>query len=205
MKVFMFAPVYRKDSLNKKLIRIAHEYVSSLPGHDAELVEFNEFPMPLYDGDIETSTGIPEGILRLAEKIKAADALIFSSPEYNGGIPGVFKNAIDWLSRMNPVPLEGKQCFLMTATPGSLAGARGNHHTRWPFQILFAHVFPNYFGLARADQAFDDNGKFKDPKQLERMKQNLNEFLAYASRKETPFDSLDIFIEEQKHSQPSQH
>ncbi|MNK01103.1 FMN-dependent NADPH-azoreductase [compost metagenome] len=205
MKIFMFAPVYRKDSLNKKLIRLAHEYVESLPGYEAELREFNDFKMPLYDGDIEVNEGIPQGILELAEKIKAADAIIFSSPEYNGGIPGVFKNAIDWLSRMNPVPVEGKQFFLMTATPGSLAGARGNHHTRWPLQILFAHVYPKYFGVPRADQAFDENGKFKDKKHEAQMQKLLLEFLTYASRKETPFDNLDVFIEEQKHSHPSQH
>jgi len=201
MKVLMFAPVLRSGSFNKKLIRIAFDYVESIPGFEPELIEFNDYNMPLYDGDVETSEGIPATTMKLAKKIQEADAIIFSTPEYNGGIPGVFKNAIDWLSRLDPVPLTGKQMFLLSASPGSLGGARGNFHTRWPLQVLFAHVYPDYFGLARADQAFDEDGKFKDPKNQERLQKIISEFLIYASREETPFNALDIFLEEQKHSQ----
>ncbi|HWU41827.1 MAG TPA: NAD(P)H-dependent oxidoreductase, partial [Bdellovibrio sp.] len=68
MKIFLFAPVLRKGSFNKKLIRIAHEIVNSFPDIETELMEFNEFPMPVYDGDLETNQGIPEGVHRLAKK-----------------------------------------------------------------------------------------------------------------------------------------
>ena len=112
MKVFMFAPVLRKGSFNKKLIRLAHSLIKDQPGIEADLHEFNEYRMPVYDGDLEMEQGIPEGVQRLAKKISEADAIIISSPEYNSGIPGPFKNAIDWLSRLIPVPLERKQILL---------------------------------------------------------------------------------------------
>jgi NAD(P)H-dependent FMN reductase len=200
MKVLMFAPVLRSGSYNKKLIRIAFDYVQSIPGFDPELIEFNDFDMPLYDGDLETTSGIPDNCSRLAKKITEAEAIIISTPEYNGGIPGVFKNAIDWLSRLTPVPLTGKQIILLSATPGSLAGARGNFHTRWPLQVLSAHVYPDYFGLAKAHEAFDEEEKLKDPNEQLRLQKIISDFLIYASREETPFSALDVFLEEQKHS-----
>ena len=141
MKVFMFAPVLRSGSFNKKLIRIAHSIVKDHPDIDAELCEFNEFPMPMYDGDLETGKGIPEGVLKLAKKIKDADAIIISSPEYNGSIPGTFKNAIDWLSRIHPVPVSGKQILTMGASTGQFAAIKGNLRLRVPFHVLNAFIY----------------------------------------------------------------
>lgn len=198
MNIFLFAPSLRRGSYNKKVIRIAAQFVESLQNHQVELCEFNEFPMPMYDGDLEISQGIPEGVLKLAKKIEAADAVIISSPEYNGSIPGTFKNAIDWLSRLDPVPLARKQICLLGASPGNLGGVRGNIHARVPFHILGAFVYPDYFGVSRAHEAFDENDKFKDPKQLERLSTLLTDFLQFASRKETPFDRLNEFFDEQK-------
>jgi len=200
MKVLMFAPVLRSGSYNKKLIKIAFDYVESIPGFEPELISFNDYNMPLYDGDIETSEGIPAATMKLAKKIQEADAIIISTPEYNGGIPGLFKNAIDWLSRLNPVPLQGKQIFLLSATTGNLAGARGNFHTRQPLQVLFAHVYPEYFGLAKSAEAFDEDGRFIDPGNQSRLQKVISEFLIYASREETPFNQLDVFLEEVKHT-----
>lgn len=203
MKVFLFAPSLRRGSFNKKLIRIAAEVVKSLQLHEVELCEFNEFPMPMYDGDLEENQGVPEGVLKLAKKIEDADAVIISSPEYNGSIPGTFKNAIDWLSRLAPVPVSKKQICLIGASPGHLGGVRGNIHARVPFHILGSFVYPEYFGVARAHEAFDEQDKFKDPKQLERLTTILTDFLHYAARVETPFDRLGEFFEEQKsQSQP---
>lgn len=193
MKIFLFAASLRKDSYNKKPIRIAAEIVQKQPGCTVELSEFNDFPMPMYDGDLEASQGIPEGVLKLAQKINTADAVIIASPEYNGSIPGTFKNAIDWLSRINPVPLAKKQVCLIGASPGNFAAVRGNIHARVPFHVLGTYLYPDYFGLARAHEAFDDKGQFKDVKQTERLTALLSEFLRYASRRETPAQELAEF------------
>ncbi len=198
MKIFLFAPVLRHGSFNKKLIRIAHQIVSEFPDVQAELHEFNEFPMPVYDGDLETSQGIPEGVLKLAKKISEADAIIISSPEYNGSMPGPFKNAVDWLSRLTPVPLEGKQICLIGASQGYFAGIKGNFHSRVPLHVLKSYVYPDYFGVAYAQRAFDEKDQLKDPKQKDLLQNLLLNFIHYASRSETPFDRLNEFFEEQK-------
>lgn len=203
MKVFLFAPSLRRGSYNKKLIRIAAQIVESMQTHEVELCEFNEFPMPMFDGDLEVSQGVPEGVIKLAKKIENADAVIISSPEYNGSIPGTFKNAIDWLSRLAPVPLKRKQICLIGASPGRLGAVRGNLHARVPFHILGSFVYPDYFGVAHADEAFDEQGKLKDSKQLHLLTNLITDFIHYASRTETPFDRLGEFFEEQKSQ--SQH
>lgn len=203
MRVFLFAASLRKDSFNKKLIRIAANIVKELGSHQVELCEFNEFPMPLYDGDREANEGIPDIVKKFGEKIKEADAVIISSPEYNGSIPGTLKNAIDWVSRIKPVPLARKQVCLIGASQGKLGAVRGNLHTRVPFHVLGSYVFPDYFGVALADEAFDTKGNFKDAKQFDNLKKMLESFIFYAERKETPFDRLDEFIGEQKGKNPS--
>ncbi len=93
MKVLLFAASLRQESYNKKLIRIAANIVSSF-SHDIDLCEFNDFPMPMYDGDLESSEGVPEAVQRLAKKFTEAEAIIIASPEYNGSIPGTLKNTL---------------------------------------------------------------------------------------------------------------
>ena len=199
MKILMFAPVLRSGSFNKKLIRIAYGLVKRHPNLEVELCEFNEFPMPMYDGDLENTQGIPEGIQKLAKKINESDALIISSPEYNGSIPGTFKNAIDWLSRIHPVPLAGKQILTMGASTGQFAAIKGNFHLRVPLHVLNAFVYPEYFGVAFSETAFDDEGQLKDSTQTQRLQRIIGDFLHYASRKETPFDRLEDFFDDQLH------
>jgi chromate reductase len=202
MKVLLFAPVLRQGSFNKKLIHIVYKHLLSEQNHQPELVEFNEFPMPMYDGDIETGKGIPDGVQRLAKKIEAADAIIISSPEYNWSIPGTFKNAIDWLSRMHPVPLEGKQICLMGASAGPFATTRGQLAARIPLQCLKAFTYPDYFGVAKCETAFDEQGNLKDTKQQDYLFKVVGEFLKYVEAHTTPFDRLGEFMEEQKHQTP---
>ncbi|QDK37594.1 NADPH-dependent FMN reductase [Bdellovibrio sp. NC01] len=197
MKILMFAPVLRKGSFNKKLIRIAHEIVSGFPEVKVKLREFNEFPMPVYDGDLESEQGLPAGVKDLAAAINEADAIIISSPEYNGSIPGPFKNAIDWVSRIAPVPWEGKQILLIGASQGYFAAVKGHFHSRVPLQVLKSHVYPDYFGLAFAHKAFDENDQLKDPKDKERLAKLLVNFVHYAAKTESPFDKLTDFLEAQ--------
>lgn len=194
MKVFMFAPVLRAGSFNKKLIRAAADLVKKYPFCEVQLHDFNEFPMPVYDGDIE-ATGLPQGVKDLGQKISEADALIISCPEYNGSIPGPFKNAIDWVSRLKPLPFSKKQILFLGATPGALGAVRGNIHLRVPFHVLGAFVYPEYFGLAKADEAFNEDGSLKDAKQVEKLKAMIHDFIHYASRKETPFENLEEFVQ----------
>lgn len=180
MKLLIVAASLRKDSVNKRLIRAVHRLLDGTA--EVRLAELNEFPMPVYDGDLETATGVPEGAKRFSEAIAAVDAVVISTPEYNGSIPGPLKNAIDWMSRLRPVAMTGKPFLLLGASPGALGATRGLWHTRVPFEALGVLLYPQMFGLAAADRAFDAEGKLTDPKQEERVRALLISFLSYAER-----------------------
>lgn len=172
----------RKDSYNKKLITYAHRIlVAENSVHQFELLQFNDFPMPVYDGDIETQNGIPDGVKQLGQKITEAKALIFSTPEYNGGIPGSFKNAIDWVSRIVPLPWSGKQLLLLGASTGALGAIRGLGHARVPLESIGIFVYPEMFGLSLAHQAFDENGNLKEQATGGRLKKLLLKFRDHSS------------------------
>jgi len=176
-KFLMMAMSLRKDSFNKKLIKCGHEILANDKApHQFELLSFNDFPMSVYNGDDETETGIPDGVKELGQKIAEADALILSTPEYNGGIPGPFKNAIDWVSRISPMPWPGKQLLLLGASPGGLGAVRSLWHSRVPLEAIGVFVYPEMFGLSKAHQAFDDSGKIKDPATMGRLQKLLLKF-----------------------------
>lgn len=170
----------RKDSLNKKLARNAHALLKA-SGADAELLELNEFPMPVYDGDIEAA-GIPAGVTALAAKIAGAQALVVCTPEYNGGMPGPFKNAVDWISRVRPMPWAGKHVLLLGASPGALGAVRGLWHSRQPLEVLGCFVYPEVMGLPQAGAAFEADGKLKDPAFAEKLGKLLGRFREHVSR-----------------------
>src|SRR5271157_4604384 len=178
MKLLIFAGALRADSCNKKSAREALRLAREL-GADGEFIDLKDYPMPVYDGDIETASGIPAGTAALGKKILAAKALVISTPEYNGSIPGVLKNVIDWLSREKSVSLTGKHLLLLAASPGRLGGVRSLWHSRQPFEVLGVHVFPGMMGLPDAYNAFDAQGRLKDTKTVEQLKKTLDQFIKH--------------------------
>src|SRR5262249_17424243 len=117
----------RKGSYNRMVL-------NALADLAPEAMQIMEAPpyhqFPLYNADIQNSTGFPEPVNTLATAIRAADAVIFVTPEYNFGIPGPLKNAIDWLSRLPSQPFAGKPIALQSASPGPLGGARVQYDMR---------------------------------------------------------------------------
>lgn len=180
-KILMMAMSLRKESYNKKLIKIAHQILKQTDIHDVELMSFNDFPMPVYDGDLETK-GIPKSVDELATKISTADAIIFSTPEYNGGIPGPFKNAIDWVSRIKPAPWQHKHILLMGASMSDMAAVRGLWHSRVPLEKLECFVYPEMFGLPKAQEAFDKADQLKDSKSEEYLGKIIHKFSEHVQK-----------------------
>lgn len=178
MKVLMFAASFRKDSLNKKLIRNAYQLMPS--GHDITLKEFNEYLMPLYDGDIEVNSGIPQAAQKLIQDILDHEAIIISSPEYNFGIPGTLKNAIDWTSRVKPVPWSGKHVLLLGASNGLVGTNRGLWQIRQALEALSTFVYPDMLGFAQAQNAFDEKDRLKEEAMRPRLQKLLYKFTEYA-------------------------
>ena len=181
MKLLTFAGSLRTDSCNKKFAREALRLAKEA-GAEGEFIDLKNYAMPVYDGDIESATGIPETTVVLGKKIAAADALIISTPEYNGSIPGILKNVIDWLSRDKPVSLTGKHLLLLAASPGALGGIRSLWHSRQPFEVLGVHVFPDMMALPNAYNAFDEQGKLKDEKTIQRLKTTLDQFIKHVGK-----------------------
>ena len=181
MKILVFAGSLRADSCNKKFAREAARLAKEA-GHDAEFLDLKDYPMPVYDGDIEATSGIPERTKALSTKIAEAHGIILATPEYNAGIPGALKNVIDWLSRDKPVTLKDKHLLLLAASPGALGGTRALWHTRKPFEQLGVHVYPSMMGLNDAYNAFDSAGKLKDEKKLQQLKDVVLPFLAHVGR-----------------------
>ena len=180
-KILFMAASLRKDSLNKKLIRNAHRLLEGEnSGHQLEVLEFGDFLFPLYDGDFEAKSGIPDAVKKLGAKISESDALIISTPEYNGGIAGTWKNCIDWVSRISPMPWPGKHLLLLGASPGALGAVRGLWHTRVPLEAIGVFVFPEMFGLPQSAQAFDESGKLKEATTEERLKKLVLKFQKHA-------------------------
>jgi chromate reductase len=182
MKLVVFAGSLRAGSCNKKFAREAVLFLSE-SGHQPEFLDLKDYPMPPYDGDIEAASGVPDTAKALGAKIAAADAVVISTPEYNGSIPGILKNVIDWLSRSKPVSLTGKQLLLLAASPGALGGVRSLWHTRQPLETLGVFVYPGMMGLPKAYEAFDAEGKLKDAKTADALKNLLQQFTQYAERK----------------------
>ena len=174
MKILMFAGSLRKESFNKRLLVSIKPYLAER-NIDVEQIDLVDFKIPVFNEDDEKSSGMPDGVKNLSQKIQQAQALIISAPEYNGSISGVLKNTIDWLSRDKANIFQRKQVMLTSASPGYYAGVRGLWHTKVPFDKLEAQVYPEFFSLAAAHQAFTTENQLKD----ERMKSQLEKILAH--------------------------
>jgi chromate reductase len=161
MRLFMFAASLRKESFNKQLASLIAVKLEGF-GVDVDHADFREFDMPLYDADLEASEGLPAGTQALANRISAADGTIIVSPEYNYGVPGPLKNAIDWLSRVKPFPTAGKPGFLASAAPGVVGGGRGLIALRPSLSFLGMWLSGDSFSLAQARQAFNEQGGLAD-------------------------------------------
>jgi len=168
-KILAFAGSTREDSFNKKLIRVGAA-AARAAGGEVTLVDLRDFPMPLFDGDLEAKEGLPPQAKRFKQLMLANDGLLISSPEYNSSVSGVLKNAIDWSSRTEPgeAPLAafaGKVAALLSASPGALGGLRGLVHLRSILGNIKVLVLPEQLAVSKADGAFTPDGALKDPKQ----------------------------------------
>ena len=166
LKILALAGSTRAGSLNKKLLAVTAA-AAEREGAAVTGIDLADLPMPLYDGDVEQSSGLPENARHLKALMVSHDAFLIASPEYNGGITAVLKNAIDWASRREgeESPLaayRGKVAGLIAASPGRLGGARSLIALRQILTSCGALVIPQQFALGQAAQAFDETGALKD-------------------------------------------
>lgn len=183
--ILAFAGSLRKDSLNKKLVRIAAKAAEGA-GARVTVIDLKDHPMPIYDGDIEAEQGIPQEALQFKQMLIEHDGFLIASPEYNSGISAALKNAIDWASRPQEgeprlVAFKGKHAGLMAASPGGLGGIRGLADLRSILANIGVHVLPDFVGVAKANQLIDDSGNLTDDamrEQIEGVGRRLAEAVA---------------------------
>jgi len=168
-RILAFAGSTRKESFNKKLVKVAAEGARQA-GAQVTVIDLRDYPLPLYDGDLEVQ-GIPENVRKLKKIFIELDGLLISSPEYNSSISGVLKNTIDWVSRKTE-PQEAslsayrnKIAAIMSASPGALGGLRGLSILRPLLSHIGVLVLPTQVAVSKAAEAFDAQGNLKDTKQ----------------------------------------
>ena len=169
----------RKNSYNTALLRAA---AGLMPAGSTLMVK-TIHGIPLYNGDEESASGIPPAVQELKESIVAADGLLLSTPEYNNSMPGVFKNAIDWLSRPDddiPRVFGGKPVAVIGASPGGFGTILSQ--TAWLPTLKTLGTKPWWGGrflLSRAYQAFNPAGEIIDPKRREELQTFLADFVRF--------------------------
>ncbi len=177
MRVLGISGSLRRDSLNSALLRAAAE---RLPA-GVELIEFEGLrEIPPYDADVELD-GTPDAVAKLRQAIRAADAVLVATPEYNHSIPGVLKNALDWASRpAGQSALNGKPAAAIGASTGMFGAVWAQAETRKVLSALGGRVVEAELPLARADKQLVDGHLELDPQQSEQLEELLAELLASA-------------------------
>lgn len=171
----------RQHSLNTALLKAGQALLPD--GVTLEIATLHG--IPLYDGDLEEKSGIPEAVTALKQKILASDGIILASPEYNAGIPGVFKNAIDWVSRP---PAESAAIFqrpfaVIGASPSGFGTILGQHAWLGVLRQLGADYWSGgRLLISRAHESFDDQGKLINQRNQDEFAKFLQGFAKFASR-----------------------
>ncbi len=167
-KILAFSGSTRKSSYNQTLVRIAAAGAKQA-GASVTEVSLRDFPLPLFDEDLERDSGPPEAALQLKKLFLDHQGLLIASPEYNSSLTAVLKNALDWVSRAAPgeTPLaafQGKVAAILSASPGALGGLRGLVHLRAILGNVGVLVLPSQIAVPKAFEAFEADGKLKDSK-----------------------------------------
>ena len=165
LRLLAFAGSLRKGSFNRILLRYAILGAREAGG-DVEELGPEHLTLPLYNGDLEGKGAFPEPVEVWRAKIRQCDGLLIASPEYNHGISGVLKNAIDWASRP-PNVWGGKVAASFGTTPGAQGTARSQMNLRVCLSAVNVWVVPRTVLIPYARDAFDANGDLKDPRQIQ--------------------------------------
>lgn len=176
VRYLVFSASLRADALNTRLVRLAAETIDA-NGGEVDLASMREFDMPSYDADLQSDRGFPPGAEMFRKRLEESDAFVVSSPEYNASMPGMLKNAVDWVSRYRPQPFNELHGLLLSASPSMAGGNRGLWALRVPFEHLGARLYPDMFSLAQAHNAFTEDGRIANEQLQARFDTNIGNFM----------------------------
>lgn len=185
-KILAFAGSTRIDSFNKKAIKVAAA-AAKTAGAEVTLIDLRDYPLPLYDGDLEARQGLPDNAKKLKALFLSHQGLLIASPEYNSSITGVLKNTLDWVSRAAPNEPElacfaGKTAALLSASPGALGGLRGLVHLRAILGNIGVLVLPEQVAIPKAHEAFNPDGSLQDARRQQSLEKLAAAFVGLLTK-----------------------
>ena len=172
LKILVIPGSRRSGSLNARLAAAA-AYEFAQAGADVTRISLGDFPLPIYDGDLQTRSGVPKNAVNLKRMIGAHHGVLIVTPEYNSSVPALVKNTIDWVSRVQDAHETRYQVFrerpfaIAAASESRLGGTRSLAALRLILTACHAHVIPNQLALSFASEAYDDMDRLKHPADIE--------------------------------------
>jgi len=187
LKILVIPGSLRIGSHNAKLAAQAG-YVFAQAGVDVTRISLGDFSLPIYDGDLQSRSGVPKNAINLKRMMAAHHGVLLVTPEYNSSVPPLLKNAIDWVSRVqDPHEIRG-QVFrerpfaIASASEGRFGGARALAALRLILSACQAIVIPNQFALSFADQAYDDMDRLRKEADIEGLKALVRQLIDVSQR-----------------------
>jgi chromate reductase, NAD(P)H dehydrogenase (quinone) len=172
LKILVIPGSLRSGSLNVRLAATAgHELAQA--GADVTRISLADFPLPIYDGDLQTKSGVPKNAVNLKRMMSAHHGVLIVTPEYNSSVPPLVKNTIDWVSRVQDTNEARGQVFrerpfaIAAASEGRLGGTRALAALRLILSACHATVIPSQLALSFASQAYDDMDRLRHPADIE--------------------------------------
>jgi NAD(P)H-dependent FMN reductase len=187
-RILVFAGSIRTGPFNARLAAIAAKELA-LAGAEVTHISLQDYPLPIYDGDLEASSGAPENAIKLKRMMMGHPGVFIASPEYNASVTPLLKNTLDWVSRVRQEGESGLEVYrtrvfaIAGASPGNYGAMRSLLHLRQILEVgLGASVIPQQIAVPRAMDAFEQDGSLKDHA-LQTNCKHVVEQLAIAARK----------------------
>jgi len=187
LKILVIPGSLRSGSHNARLAAVA-AYEFAQAGAEVTRLSLGDFPLPIYDGDLQAKSGVPKNALNLKRMIAAHHGVLLVTPEYNSSVPALLKNAIDWVTRVQDSHETRGQVFrerpfaIAAASESRLGGTRALAALRLILSACQATVVPNQLALSFADQAYDEMDKLKFPADIEALKALVRQLIDISQR-----------------------
>ena len=187
LKILVIPGSLRSGSHNVKLAAVA-AYELARAGAEVTRISLGDFPLPIFDGDLQARSGVPKNAVNLKRMIASHHGVLLVTPEYNSSVPPLVKNAIDWITRVQDANESRGQVFrekpfaIAAASESRLGGSRALSALRLILSACQAIVIPNQFALSFADQAYDDMDRLKNPSDMEAMRALVRQLIEVSQR-----------------------
>jgi NAD(P)H-dependent FMN reductase len=187
LKILVIPGSLRTGSLNAKLAAAAAlEFAQA--GAEVTRISLGDFPLPIYDGDLQTKSGVPKNAVNLKRMMSAHHGVLIVTPEYNSSVPPLVKNTIDWVTRVQDPHETRGQVFrerafaIAAASENRLGGTRSLAALRLILSACHAPVIPNQLALSFASEAYDDMDRLKHPPDAEALRAMVKQLIEFSQR-----------------------